>query len=292
MARYSCSSPCCQGLPLRLVRRRHGRHRCGRCGERVQRRHRLPRGPLLAVGVVLAGLTMTALPDLLDRAALLAVQLEPLPPLLERFMPARNARQRPRDLVASGLVNQLAEGDRQWLPTVEPLPDGGTRYLYQRRPGDPDLSVAQLQALINNPPTYDAERASILALLTTLDRAGVRIVMDPPHKSGAAGEWDHNWGTLRIQPLVVAKGTVEFAKVLNHEAIHVAQSCSAGSIAARPEPLGLPQEMAPSVAEQMRDPLYRNVSEAEKTMEREAYANQHQRDLGRALVARHCRLTQ
>jgi hypothetical protein len=235
---------------------------------------------------------MTALPDLLDRAALLAVQLEPLPPLLERFMPARNARQRPRDLVASGLVNQLAEGDRQWLPTVEPLPDGGTRYLYQRRPGDPDLSVAQLQALINNPPTYDAERASILALLTTLDRAGVRIVMDPPHKSGAAGEWDHNWGTLRIQPLVVAKGTVEFAKVLNHEAIHVAQSCSAGSISARPEPLGLPQEMAPSVAEQMRDPLYRNVSEAEKTMEREAYANQHQRDLGRALVARHCRLTQ
>ena len=151
------------------------------------------------------------------------------------------------------LMQRLAVADQQWRPRREALPNGGSRYTYRKRPGDPDLSVAQIKALIANPPTFERERRSIVTLWRHLGQLGVRLQLEQPRKAGAAGEWDPGARTLRIKPAVVAKGSSEFARVLNHEAIHVAQSDA-----------------------------------RELQLEREAYANQHQLELGFTLLKMHC----
>lgn len=185
-------------------------------------------------------------------------------------------------------MQRLAVADQQWRPRRETLPNGGSRYTYRKRPGDPDLSVAQIKALIANPPTFERERRSIVNLWRHLGQLGVRLQLEQPRKAGAAGEWDPGARTLRIKPAVVAKGSSEFARVLNHEAIHVAQSCQSGSLNARPRPLGLPQELPPALQTVLQDPTYATTTARERELEREAYANQHQLELGFTLLKMHC----
>ena len=261
--------PSCRGLPLRVRRRFDGVLVCGRCGDPLQRfsRRRRP-GLLLVLALPLLALGLTL--------------------LQQRSGPAL-----PAGLVGlelQTLQQQLAEADRAWIPRAEPLPGGGTRYLYRRRSGEPELSVDEIRALMVTPPSHERERLAILSLLASLEQVGVRIALEEPHKQGAAGEWDPRAGTVRIKPDVVGKGSVEFAQVLNHEAIHVAQSCSTGRLRASPRPLGLAQQLPPALAKALADPIYLQASPLEQRLEREAYANQGVLELGAELLRRHCRL--
>ncbi len=188
----------------------------------------------------------------------------------------------------AALLQRLATADRQWLPRAETLPSGAVRYHYRRRANEPRLSVAELRALIANPPSFGAERLAIGELLMVLAKAGVRLELGQPRKPGAAGEWDPAARTLRIQPRVVAKGSVEFARVLNHEAIHVAQSCSNRGLRSRPRPLGLPSALPDHLSGVLNESVYSQASEQERQLEREAYANQTRLNLGAQLVRRHC----
>ena len=166
---------------------------------------------------------------------------------------------------------------------------GGQRITYRRRAGEKPLSTAQLRQLIANPPSYRSERDAIGVLLQQLERSGVVIVVRQPKQQGAAGEWNPRRGELRLRPDVASKGTVNFARVLNHEAIHVAQSCKGGSLYARPRLLGLGRSLSASGQRSLQQPLYAKASREQRLLEEEAYANQEQLNLGWELLARHCR---
>ncbi len=246
----------------------------------------------LALGLVTLSLFLTSLPDVLRETAVLAVH----PPRLLRLLQRRqDPRQRPaspsatsESLSQPSLFSQLQNADRDWVPKAEALSDGGTRYLYKRRPGDPELSIAEIKALMANPPSHHAERQAITVLLRLLQRRGVAVALKEPIKVGAAAEWDPQQRSLRIRPDVPGRGSVEFARVLNHEAIHVAQSCAAGGLAAPPRPLGLATPLTPALAALLQEPLYADADAAEKAMELEAYAHQDRLGAGLALVKLHC----
>ena len=194
----------------------------------------------------------------------------------------------PSSALEASLLQELAVADRQWIPRVETLPNGAIRYHYRRRPDQPTLSVAELRALIANPPSFGAERLAIAELLTVLAAARVRLALTEPRKPGAAGEWDPQARTVRIQPRVVEKGSAEFATVLNHEAIHVAQSCRNRGVRSSPRLLGLPTALPAHLAEVLNEPVYRQASAHERQLEREAFANQARSGLGAQLVRQHC----
>lgn len=291
MARYRCRR--CSHLPLRpLQRRRGGPVVCEHCGGVMERRTALALLSRLLLGGGLLGLGMAALPEAIDGLAMVATGIPGLSEVVPRLDPPPEPERRPLALLQGDLVDRLSEADSAWIPTTEPLPGGGIRYQYRRRLGEPELSLAELRQRIDNPPDHSEERLAISDLLQALQRVGVAVEIRQPRKPGAAGEWDHAVRTIRIQPSVVEKGTVEFARVLNHESIHVAQSCAGGGIRARPRPLGLDLEMHPELADQLRDPMYLGIAAVEKALEREAYANQHRLQLGAALVERHCPLNQ
>ncbi len=190
----------------------------------------------------------------------------------------------------SGLFAQLGAGDQAWVPRAVPIPGGGTRYVYQKRPDDQPLSLEQIKALMRDPPTFATERSVIRQLLTQIRHSGVTVLLGPPRKQGAAGEWDPARGVLRIRPDIPAKGSREFARVLNHEAIHVAQSCRNGALTAHPKLLGLSRQVQGAARRHLQEPLYRNSGALERALEEEAYANQDNLQLGVRLITAHCRL--
>jgi hypothetical protein len=190
----------------------------------------------------------------------------------------------------AALLALLQEADRQWLPRVERLPDGRIRYLYKRHAGEPALSLEQVKALLRKPPRFEREHGVIRQMLGSLERSGVVVLLEQPRKPGAAGEWNPRRAELRIRPDVPGKGSIEFARVLNHETIHVAQSCRGGGLHAQPKPLGLSRQLDPRARQHLAEPLYAKASARERVLEKEAYAGQGQLSLGMQLLAAHCPL--
>jgi hypothetical protein len=236
---------------------------------------------LVVAGVGVAVLTRPeVLPDVLSEP-LLAALPTPQPQLLPQDFPLDPGRE-------SVLFSQLDAADRDWQPRAVPIPGGGTRYVYKRRAGDPPLDLAQIKLLLINPPNFAMERRAIDALLLQLRRAGARLVLGPPRKQGAAGEWEPRRTVLRIRPDVPAKGSREFARVLNHEAIHVAQSCRRGRLNARPMPLGLSRAVDARSLRNLAAPIYAKATPQERVLEEEAYANQDNLSLGWQLLQAHC----
>jgi hypothetical protein len=247
------------------------------------------RGYGLALMGTFTILVLAALPDVFHKAFTLAANSS-LPVLLERFSPEPPPEEQPLALLDDNIFAILSQADRDWLPRAEELVDGGVRFSYKRRPGDPEMTVAELRAMMASPPTYAAEQQAIRRLLTTLQAAGVRLSIEAPRKQGAAAEWDHIRGTLRVDPSVLRKGTVDFARVLNHESVHVAQSCAAGHLRARPQKLGLDRRMAPELAAHLQEPLYQDSNGEERVLEEEAYASQNRLSSGEDLIKEFCRL--
>lgn len=250
-----------------------------------------PRAPLLSMTLLALALPVgLGIAVLLTEAGQPDWAPEPLLGALGRPQPQLRPEDFPLDPGRETLLySQLDAGDRDWLPRAEPIPGGGIRYHYKRRSGDPPLSLEQIKALMRNPPSFSEERRAIGILLNTLHRSGVRVVLGPPRKQGAAGEWEPRNTVLRIRPDVPGKGSLEFARVLNHEAIHVAQSCRRGRASAQPMPLGLSRAVDPRDLRNLAAPIYATATPLERTLEEEAYANQDRLSLGWQLLQAHCR---
>ena len=186
------------------------------------------------------------------------------------------------------LFAQLEEGDRRRLPQLQRLPDGRLGLVYRRRPGDPPLSYAQLQSILRNPPRWERQKATIRGLLARFQQLGVRLEIGPIRKAQAAGEWLPRQGLVRIRPDIPLRGSQEFAKVLNHEAIHVAQSCRAGGVRRIPMLLGLQRPLLQQDQAALALPIYSSQPPMVQRLEAEAFGLQDDLSAGLGLLARHC----
>jgi hypothetical protein len=189
---------------------------------------------------------------------------------------------------ASMLFAQLEEGDRRLLPRLQRLPDGRLGVVYRRRRGDPPLSLVQLRAWMSNPPRWDREKAAIRALLAQLGDLGVRLEIGPTRQAQAAGEWLPRQSLVRIRADIPLRGSQEFAKVLNHEAIHVAQSCRAGGVRRIPTLLGLQRPLLAQDQAVLELPIYSNQPPLVQRLEAEAFGLQGDLLAGQGLLARAC----
>lgn len=249
---------------------------------------RLSGGYAWALGLAGAGLSLILLHELFKLTETELAQTPLMKILPGSLAPVGAELRAAQSLPTNDLMAQLEEADRQWQPQEEIQPDGTTHYLYKRRTDEPDLSVTELRKLIESPPTFHKERQAVLHLLQALQSAGVRVHLSPTIKKGAAAEWDHRQGTLRIQPHMSERGSVDFLQVLNHEAIHVAQSCRAGSLTAKPKPLGLNVSVNYSAQKKLNDPIYMGSSQWEKDLELEAYGSQNNSKLVKKVLTSEC----
>lgn len=277
-------------MPVRFKHKPISPPICVRCSRQLIRVSRYNKGYLWALGLAGTGMALITLPDLLEHWASGSTNPGFLGQLQWSLGPEDARMRQVRSVDANDLLVQLEEADQQWHPQEEILPDGSTRYIYKRRTDEPDLSIAELKKLVQAPATFLEERRAILTLLGNLRRAGVKVVLAQPLKTGAAAEWDHAMGALRIDPKMPQKGSVDFLRVLSHEAVHVAQSCKAGTLRSKPKTLGLVIVPTETLSKKISDPVYANTSRWEKSLEMEAYSIQDDASRVNRIVKRECKL--
>ena len=284
---YKC--PACDCLPVRYRAKQNRKPICIRCNRELVRVSNVKKGYIWAAGLAIAGMAAITIPDVLNHYSNDLGERKIVRKLQESSPTVALKTRIASTFSTDDLLTKLQEADQQWRPQEEILADGSTRYLYKRREGEPDLSVAELQRLVDSPPTFQQERQEITGLLQALKTAGAKVLIEPTLKEGAAAEWDHSANILRIQPKIIDKGSVDFLKVLSHEAIHVAQSCKAGSLRAKPEALGINVANASDIQAKLNDPVYSKASQWEQLLEKEAYAAQDYPSIASYHLSKHCK---
>lgn len=153
-----------------------------------------------------------------------------------------------------------------------------------------DGLMSQAQASMNMsenaPLTTLTADASISQQIKTLESLGIEIVIGNPSIDGASAEWDSSSRTMTISSETMQQGARAVLQVMNHEAVHVAQSCRAGGVSTGGTALGIGTSGA--AAKALQHEAYEGISEEEKQMELEAYTLTNQAGAGIAAAIDHC----
>ena len=75
---------------------------------------------------------------------------------------------------------------------------------------------------------------------------------------------------------------------MNHEIIHIAQSCNGGKISSKPILLGLEINLNKEEKHFLGSKIYKNKSKKELDLEKEAYSHQKKLDFGTELITKYC----
>ena len=128
--------------------------------------------------------------------------------------------------------------------------------------------------------------STIAGQVNTLESLGIQVVVGDPSIDGASAEWDSSSRTMTISADTMQQGSDAVLQAVNHEAVHVAQSCKAGGVGAAGAALGIGTSGA--AAQAVQHETYAGISAEEQQMELEAYTLTNQAGAGVAAAVQHC----
>ena len=182
----------------------------------------------------------------------------------------------------------LIRADQDNIPKKIVRKDGSIYYKYKRSKYQPKLSVEQIEDLLKKKNHSLFYRNYIRNTLSELRIRGVDIMLRKNSSKETTANWNPYEKLIQIDINAIALGSKSFAEILNHEVIHVAQSCKNGSINSYPTLLGINSIVPKESLIHLNSHIYRNISKHEKTLELEAYSNQKNLKLGIQLLRRLC----
>ena len=127
---------------------------------------------------------------------------------------------------------------------------------------------------------------TIAGQVNTLESLGIQVVVGDPSIHGASAEWDASRRTMTISSQTMRQGSGAVLQAINHEAVHIAQSCKAGGIGTGGVALGI--GTSGDAAQALQHEVYEGVSEEEKQLELEAYTLTNREGAGIAAAIQHC----
>lgn len=128
--------------------------------------------------------------------------------------------------------------------------------------------------------------STIASQVNTLESLGIQVVVGEPSIDGASAEWDSSSRTMTISAETMQQGSDAVLQAMNHESVHVAQSCKAGGVGAAGSALGIATSGEAALAVQHE--TYSGISAEEQQMELEAYTLTNQTGAGVAAAVQHC----
>ena len=150
--------------------------------------------------------------------------------------------------------------------------------------------MSQAQAAVNidadGPVATLTANATIAGQVSTLESLGIEVVVGDPSIEGASAEWDAGSRTMTISAETMQQGSGAVLQAMNHEAVHVAQSCNAGGVGSAGAALGIGTSGEAALA--LQHEVYEGASEEEKQMELEAYTLTNQAGAGLEAAVQHC----
>lgn len=111
--------------------------------------------------------------------------------------------------------------------------------------------------------------STIAGQVSTLESLGIQLVVGDPSIQGASAEWNPQSGTITISDEIMQRGRKAVLQAMNHEAVHVAQSCNAGGINMSGSSIGI--DISGEAVQALNHEVYENASPQTRQLELEAY---------------------
>ena len=186
------------------------------------------------------------------------------------------------------VLKLLRKADKRNSPKILINPDRSKSITYKKNNFEKKLSQKELLYLIKNPESYLQEQKFIKESLNFLNNLGLSIVLSDFQKEQGSAYWVPKNKLIKIKKNAIEGGSLTFATIINHEMIHIAQSCKGGSISSFPELIGINKKMSREKETFLSSNVYKNLSKYEISLEKEAYNYQENLSAGRYLITKFC----
>ena len=185
------------------------------------------------------------------------------------------------------LFNLLDRADYENRPRKYIRNDGSIYYKYNSNRFNSKLSVDEIKKIISKQPDFSYQRNYINLILRYTRSMNIDIVLNNNNSKGSA-LWVPSENIVKIETNVIDYGTKVFAEILNHEVIHIAQSCNSIHSINQPRLLNLDKKITKENMFYLNNEIYKDLSPYARKLELEAYSNQSNLKLGVALIKKYC----
>tara|TARA_E500000331_G_scaffold116412_1_gene113672 strand:- start:340 stop:1047 length:708 start_codon:yes stop_codon:yes gene_type:complete len=185
------------------------------------------------------------------------------------------------------LFSLLERADHQKKPKKYIRDDGSIYYKYKSNRFKPKLSVNEIKKMISKKQDFSYQRNYIRLILRYARNMNIDIVLSND-KSESSALWFPSEDLVKINTNIIEHGTKGFAEILNHEVIHIAQSCNSINSTSQPKLLNIETKITKENMFNFNNDIYKYLSPYNKKLEREAYSNQSNLKLGLALIEKYC----
>ena len=186
------------------------------------------------------------------------------------------------------VLRLLKKADKRNAPKIINNPDSSKSIIYKKSNFQRELSQKELLYLINNPKNFNQEQIFVEETLKFLNKLGIKVLLVGIDNEKGSAFWIPEKQIIKIDTKTINAGSLTFAKILNHEMIHIAQSCKGGSINSFPRLIGISEKMNKEKNYLLSSKVYKNLSKYEISLEKEAYSYQDNLSAGKYLINKFC----
>ena len=186
------------------------------------------------------------------------------------------------------ILRILKRADKRNSPKMITNPDSSKSIIYKKSNFQKELSQKELIYLIKNPRNFYQEQNFVEESLKFLNHLGISVFLLELNDEKGSAYWLPEKQIIRIDSRTLNAGTLTFAKILNHEMIHVAQSCKGGSIKSFPKLIGLNEKLNEEKNYLLSSKVYKNLPKSQISLEKEAYSYQDNLSAGKYLINKFC----
>ena len=186
------------------------------------------------------------------------------------------------------ILRLLKKADKRNAPKMIINPNSSKSIIYKKSNFEKELSQKELIYLIKNPRNFDQELIFIEEALKLLNKLGISVFLLELNNEKGSAYWLPEKQIIKIDSKTLNAGSLTFAKILNHEMIHIAQSCKGGSINSFPKLIGLNLKLNEEKTYLLSSEVYKNLPKYQISLEKEAYSYQGDLSAGKYLINKFC----
>ena len=185
------------------------------------------------------------------------------------------------------ILRILKKADKINSPKMITNPDSSKSIIYKKQFPEGTITK-ELIFLIKNPRNFYKEQNFVEESLKFLNSLGISVFLLELNNEKGSAYWLPEKQIIKIDSKTLNAGTLTFAKILNHEMIHVAQSCKGGSINSFPKLIGLNEKLNEEKNYLLSSEVYKNLPKSQISLEKEAYSYQDNLTAGKYLINKFC----
>ena len=186
------------------------------------------------------------------------------------------------------VIRLLKKADKRNAPKLITNQDGSKSIIYKKSNFQKELSKKELLYLIKSPRNFNKEQNFVENSLKFLNQLGVSVFLLELNDEKGSAYWLPEKKIIKIDSKTLNAGSLTFAKILNHEMIHIAQSCKRGSINSFPKLIGLNEKLNEEKNYLLSSKIYKNLPKYQISLEKEAYSYQDNLSAGKYLINKFC----